>query len=53
MKDDTIWGVSILLALAMLFGGLFWADAYGKQKRIECITLVADKPAIEIQAICK
>lgn len=53
MNDDAIWGVSILLVIAVLFGGIFWVIANDKQKRNECVALIANKPAIEIQAICK
>ncbi len=53
MKGDAILGVSILLLVAVFFGGIFWGSANDKQKRNECVALVANKPAIEIQAICK
>jgi hypothetical protein len=45
--------ITITLCILALFGGLFYIDNIGKQKRLDCMELFADKPTVEIMQLCK
>jgi len=48
-NDGKIISFTIAAVLAIMFGSLLAGSALKNQ----CVALVKDKPAIEIQAICK
>jgi hypothetical protein len=56
MKIDwefPIYAIAITLCIITIFGGLFYVDHIGKEKRLRCMELFADKPTVEIMQLCK
>lgn len=54
MKIDwefPIYAIAAILCIMALFGGLFYV--IGKEQRLKCMELFADKPTVEIMQLCK
>jgi hypothetical protein len=56
MKIDWEFPILVIittLCILALLGGLFYIDHSGKQKRLDCMELFADKPTVEIMQLCR